>query len=144
MYEVAVEVRFDAAHRLLRYKGKCRNIHGHSYVAVARIRSTELERRSPGFVMDFGVLKRIFGDWIDEHWDHTLILNESDPLLDLVQEQECKVFGMKGDPTAERMAKHLYKLVCSFLDHRTKIDVVSVTIWETETSSATYRSDKGD
>lgn len=144
MYTATITVRFDAAHRLLHYEGKCKNLHGHSYVAVVSIESKKLEASSPGFVMDFGVLKRIVKGWIDKNWDHTTILNEKDLLRVHLYEGECKVFSMKADPTAENMALHLYKVIANGLHHRSTIRVGSVTIKETPTAWATYQTGEGE
>lgn len=138
MYEITIELKFDAAHRLLNYKGKCHNLHGHSYVVLVGICGKTLERNSAGFLMDFGVLKKIVGDWLDENWDHVAILHKEDPLCAVLHDFLCKFFVMKHNPTAEHMAKYLYKIVCSALHHRKSLKVSFVTIKETDTSWATY------
>ena len=56
-YKVSIEIRFDAAHRLYRYEGKCKNLHGHGWTAVVEVACTELV--PPGFVIDFGALKKV-------------------------------------------------------------------------------------
>ena len=44
MYYLQTKASFDAAHFLWKYEGKCRNIHGHRWNVVAKIKSQELEQ----------------------------------------------------------------------------------------------------
>lgn len=141
MYQVTKELKFEAAHRLHDYSGKCKNIHGHSYTARVTISSTQLQ--SDGFVIDFSTLKFIIGDWIDKHWDHAILLHEKDPLWAALHNQDVAIYTMKESPTAEHMARHLYRITCAALAHRTHLKVTAVTIKETATSWSTYIPDIG-
>ena len=60
MYYLQTKASFDAAHFLWKYEGKCRNIHGHRWNVVAKIKSQELEQKGQtrGMVVDFGNLKK--------------------------------------------------------------------------------------
>ena len=60
MYYLQTKASFDAAHFLWKYEGKCRNIHGHRWNFVAKIKSQELEQegQTRGMVVDFGNLKK--------------------------------------------------------------------------------------
>ena len=40
MYYLQTKASFDAAHFLWKYEGKCKNIHGHRWNVVAKIKST--------------------------------------------------------------------------------------------------------
>ncbi len=137
MYDITVKLKFEAAHRLLTYQGKCKHLHGHSYLALVNIGIEEL--CPDGFVMDFGVLKKIVGDWIDTHWDHATILCKDDPLLPILREHMCKTYELTENPTAEHMAKYLYDHICTVFSPRTELLINWVTIQETVTSWATYR-----
>jgi 6-pyruvoyltetrahydropterin/6-carboxytetrahydropterin synthase len=133
MIRVTKELKFCAAHRLLHYKGACRNVHGHNYRVFITLSAEELD--TLGMVVDFGTVKKVLQDWLDTLYDHALILNIKDPLLDCPGLLEGKVIGMVGNPTAENMAVEI-------LDHaRTiylaeKFEVVSVRVYETDTSYA--------
>lgn len=155
MYEATIEVKFDAAHRLLNYTGKCLRLHGHSYVAIVCVSSWELT--DAGFVIDFGDLKRIVKGWIDSNWDHAAILNKRDSLVaalsriaqDWVDKAlasgnsiSCEgagIFVMNDDPTAERMARFLFDIVRNLCDNSETLTVKYVTIKETATAWATYK-----
>jgi 6-pyruvoyl-tetrahydropterin synthase len=58
---ITKEFRFEGAHALQNYDGKCRHIHGHSYRLLSRSRESHCEASSPknGMVVDFGDLKRV-------------------------------------------------------------------------------------
>ena len=60
MYYLQTKASFDAAHFLWKYEGKCRNIHGHRWNIVAKIKSQKLEQegQTRGMVVDFGNLKK--------------------------------------------------------------------------------------
>lgn len=73
---------FEAAHQLHGHKGKCANLHGHSYrvevQVVGPIQSEHVPQTSHGFVMDFGDLDTIIEPLIAQ-CDHTF-LNASIPV----------------------------------------------------------------
>ena len=74
MYYLQTKASFDAAHFLWKYEGKCRNIHGHRWNVVAKIKSQELEQegQTRGMVVDFGNLKNDLKVFCD-YFDHSLI-----------------------------------------------------------------------
>lgn len=70
MYYLQTKASFDAVHFLWEYEGKCRNIHGHRWNVVAKIKSQELERegQTRGMVVDFSNLKndlKVLCDYFD-------------------------------------------------------------------------------
>ena len=74
MYYLQTKASFDAAHFLWKYEGKCRNIHGHRWNVVVKIKSQELEQEGQirGMVVDFGNLKKDLKKLCDS-FDHSLI-----------------------------------------------------------------------
>ena len=68
MYEIAVELDFDAAHSLRGYKGKCEVLHGHRFKVVATIKGNKLDEI--GLAYDFTLLKKHLGKILAEY-DHT-------------------------------------------------------------------------
>ena len=121
MFEVSVEETFAAAHQLREYKGKCENLHGHNYRVRLSVAAEELDRT--GLVVDFVELKRQMRAII-ERLDHTF-LNQTPP-FDVL------------NPSAENLAKHFYdEMSPAFKTGRARISAVK--IWETDTSTATYR-----
>lgn len=136
---IQCEFKFDAAHRLLDYDGPCRYLHGHSYCAQICIEAPKVQLQ--GFVLDFGDLKSSVGQWIQENWDHNVLLNEVDEFATLMLRKHRDVFKqtpytMLGNPTAENMAKELFDVCESLLREdlqRINGRVLSVRIYETST-----------
>lgn len=121
MFEVSVEETFAAAHQLREYKGRCENLHGHNYRVRIAVVAGELDRT--GLVVDFVELKRGLREVI-ERLDHKY-LNEVPP-FDVL------------NPSAENIAKYFYdEMPPALKSGRARIS--SVKIWETDTSTATYR-----
>jgi 6-pyruvoyltetrahydropterin/6-carboxytetrahydropterin synthase len=131
MFSVTRELSFCYGHRLLDYDGKCRHLHGHNGRVVITLSSSELDRL--GMVMDFTVLKRVVGGWIDEQLDHKMLLHRDDPALAYLRQQGEPVFVMDANPTAENIAKLIFDFAAS-----QGFPVAEVTLWETENSYATY------
>lgn len=136
-YKVSIELQFDAAHRLCEYEGKCHNLHGHTYFAVVEVTCTDLV--PPGFVVDFGVLKKAAKDWISASWDHVTILWAHDPLVSILENQGLRIYRMEHEPTAEYMAQLLFRNIDRQLPHT--VAVTQVSIKETPTSIAIYKAD---
>lgn len=156
---VTRRLEIDAGHRLIGHAGKCRHLHGHRYVFELMI-SAELG--ADGMVLDFGTVKRVVGGWLDEHWDHGMILQDGDDLVDALGLEtvpivvtvagrdpeesnelrayrfvkEPKVFLLNRPPTAEVLAEELLH-VASLLLHPVK--VVSVVCHETPNCKAEHR-----
>ncbi len=132
-------LEFDAGHRLLNHESRCRNLHGHRYSAVIEATAEELDE--VGRVVDFSVIKTGVGAWIDEHWDHGVILEKDDlEVIECCERIDSKCYVVPFPPTAEHLALYLFERASGLLfDHGVR--VVSVTLWETPNCHATYRPD---
>ncbi len=132
MISITRSFSWDAAHRLLGHESRCRFLHGHRYVAEVSVTSPDLD--SLGRVIDFSCLKEIIGKWIDDNWDHNIILNCRDPLLDIDMDGPIWMgrdpYILSGNPTVENMTKHLYYQVQPLLPPDIKI--IHIRLWETE------------
>ena len=103
---------------------------GHNSDRVADVAADELDEH--GFVVDFGELHYL-ADWIDENLDHRMILQRGDPLIEAIENLGQHVYVIEENPTTENLARLLYE--------QTELQgfpVVSVTLWETSDSYATY------
>ncbi len=78
---------FPCSHRRHRHEGHCAHIHGYSRAFTFWFRATE--RTENGFVMDFGQLGEV-KQWLEDNFDHTMLLDSDDPLLPLFRELESK------------------------------------------------------
>ena len=123
MYEVTVEDTFAAGHYLRNYKGKCENPHGHNYRVRVTLAGQELDKA--GLLLDFKDLKQVMKHVI-EYLDHRM-MNDLDPFTTL-------------NPSAENLAKYFFDQTNARLKQYTngRVEIKRVTIWETDTSIATY------
>jgi len=123
MYEVTVEDTFAAGHYLRNYKGKCENPHGHNYRVRVTLAGRELDQA--GLLLDFKDLKRVMKHVID-YLDHRM-MNDLEPFTTL-------------NPSAENLAKYFFEQTNERLKQHTngRVAIKRVTIWETDTSIATY------
>jgi 6-pyruvoyltetrahydropterin/6-carboxytetrahydropterin synthase len=123
MYEVSVEAAFAAAHRLRGYQGKCEALHGHNYRVRLVVCGKELDQI--GLLQDFTVLKKVLRG-ITESLDHKY-LNELPPFDKL-------------NPSAENLARFIHdEMAKQLAGQMGTASLASVTVWETETASATYK-----
>jgi 6-pyruvoyltetrahydropterin/6-carboxytetrahydropterin synthase len=131
MFRITREVRFCYGHRLLNYEGKCRHLHGHNGRAQIVLEAPALD--ALGMVVDFSQVKQVVGGWIDRTLDHAMILHRDDPALPFMRQQSEPVFVVDVNPTAENIAKLIFDYAKS-----QGFPVTSVTLWETDSSFATY------
>jgi 6-pyruvoyltetrahydropterin/6-carboxytetrahydropterin synthase len=141
MLSVTKRFEFDAAHRILQHESRCKYLHGHRWVAEVSCRAPQQD--SLGRVIDFGVIKEVVGTWIDQHFDHNIILSSSDPLLQLTEYQQEKVFlgkrpyVMARNPTSENLAILIQERVDQLLQPK-GVRCFHVRVWETPSCYADY------
>jgi 6-pyruvoyltetrahydropterin/6-carboxytetrahydropterin synthase len=136
------QLKFECAHRLVGHEGRCSSIHGHSYVVEVTAFGPKLD--SVGRLVDFSVIKKTLGTWIDENWDHALIYNQSD--LDVVKLGWLKgnrAYAVSDNPTAENMCYFLLKKFCKSLEYLGVI-IGRISVWETDTAFATCDLNQGE
>jgi 6-pyruvoyltetrahydropterin/6-carboxytetrahydropterin synthase len=121
MFEISVDYTFAAGHALRGYKGKCENVHGHNYKVRVVVEGEELN--NVGLLMDFVDLRAGIKAMV-EKWDHRF-LNDLPPFDKL-------------NPSAENMARVFCEGIAADVSKQ-GLQVRSVTVWETDTTSATYR-----
>jgi 6-pyruvoyltetrahydropterin/6-carboxytetrahydropterin synthase len=137
---------FAAGHRVLGHiqdgmPGKCASLHGHGYVAEVTCYAGTLNDLE--MVVDFGVVKKLVGTWIEENWDHRMILWKEDPLYilweELGPELGGKLIGERGicssmrNPTAEALSEWLCHEANKLLaDADLSVRCSHVRIYETE------------
>lgn len=131
MYTVAKEIYFCYGHRLMNYDGPCRYLHGHNGKVEVELERDQLDER--GMVVDFSEIREVIKNWIDQVLDHTMLLRKDDPLLPVLEEKGERYYATAENPTAESIARLIYDYA------RSKgFPVKRVTLWETESSCATY------
>jgi 6-pyruvoyltetrahydropterin/6-carboxytetrahydropterin synthase len=120
MYEISIETHFSSAHRLRDYNGECERLHGHNWNVRVSIVSEKLN--DLGMVMDFKELKDKTNKLMDE-FDHQY-LNEVPPFTEL-------------NPTTENIAKYIFDELSKIINTNS-IRVSKITVWESQTSCASY------
>ncbi len=132
---ITKEFRFEGAHALTGYDGKCRHIHGHSYLLYVTVKGSPLNSDgSPknGMLIDFSDLKRIVTEKIIDVYDHALILRDSSPLAEEIASAYRRVLTVPFQPTCENLITHFAKLVKESLPEG--VSLYSMKLHETATS----------
>lgn len=119
MFEICVEHTFAAGHALRNYHGKCENVHGHNYRVQVSVAGDDVDEN--GLLFDFAELKKLLRKK-SEYLDHQY-MNDLKPFDEI-------------NPSAENIARFFCEEIQKEL---TNAKVASVRVWETDTSSATYR-----
>jgi 6-pyruvoyltetrahydropterin/6-carboxytetrahydropterin synthase len=99
-------------------------------------------------VVDFGVIKAILCQWLEDKWDHKFLLWVKDPLVsvffdnpgDLLEDVIFRqsIVIVPFNPTAENMAEHLVNNVGPSLLYDSGVRLVKVVVEETRKCSASY------
>lgn len=134
---------FPFAHRQPKHTGHCSLIHGHNWSFEFEFRAKELDAN--GFVTDFGGLTWL-KDWLNERFDHTLVLNSDDPysgiLEDLLLRGPALLAKIKFVPNcgAEGLAKYVFESIQARLGSG-RVQLHRVTVFEDDRNSATYSAE---
>ena len=116
------EFKFDAAHFIDGYDGKCGRMHGQTYKVHMKAKSHKLNPsaylKTSDMVCDFKELKWAAKDSERGGFDHGV-------LNDLMQE----------NTTAERIAEYIHQETKKRIPSGIELEV---TVWETETSWVSY------
>ena len=107
---------FEAAHRLPRHPGKCKDLHGHSYHLVVSV--DRPVAGDSGMAIDFSDLKTVVRREVVDRLDHTFI----NDLID--------------NPTAEVMAVWIWNALRLPLP-----GIAEVELWETRSCAVVYRGE---
>lgn len=77
------EIGLSACFRQWKAESHCRFLHGYALAVRFEFAADELDVRN--WVVDFGSLKSLKG-WLQETFDHTLIVAEDDPKISILKE----------------------------------------------------------
>jgi 6-pyruvoyltetrahydropterin/6-carboxytetrahydropterin synthase len=107
--------RFEAAHHLPLHRGKCRDLHGHSYELVV---SVDRPVGDDGLALDFSDLKGVVRELVIDVLDHKLVNDRIE------------------NPTAELMVRWIWDRL-----HAALPGLVELELCETRDCSVVYRGD---
>lgn len=149
MHTVTKQYRdFPAAHRQPNHDGHCSLIHGHNWGFDITFACDVMDEN--GFVVDVGKLGQV-KTMLAQHFDHTLLLNEADPLR-----MGMETIFASGRPVLARivvvpncgmegLAQFVLNKVAGIIDAETfpvaferNLRVIAVTCWEDSKNSSTY------
>ena len=119
-YTLKILTDFASAHTLRDYPGDCRRMHGHNWKLEVEVITDRLDNTGMG--VDFRVIKNAARD-LAKTLDH-YYLNDIPPFD-------------KINPTAENIAAYFYRELVSALNNE-RIQVSSVTLWETDRACVRY------
>lgn len=104
---ITVRHNIEVAHRLYELAGKCENIHGHSMWVDLKIYAA-LNATGVAGGLEFGAVKKAFRTFLDETFDHHLLLNESDPWAQgVIKMVDLELEAQRSDPNFASLAKQL-------------------------------------
>jgi 6-pyruvoyltetrahydropterin/6-carboxytetrahydropterin synthase len=120
MYELKIVTSFSAAHRLENFYGKCEALHGHNWKVEVFLKGEKLD--GAGLLQDFGVVKARTRELLEEI-DHKYL-------------NELPAFSQQN-PSSENLAFFLFQRLSDMLN-RDGVRVSRVSVWESDTSCASY------
>lgn len=129
----------SCGHRVVGHEGKCRTLHGHNYRVHFVVGAPQLDLL--GRVLDFSAIKEKLCMWIEDHWDHRLLIWERDPMLSGLEKIDPSIVVVTFNPTAENMAHFLLKQVGPAQLRDTGITLMEVRVEETRKCTATAKLD---
>lgn len=119
MYELQIERVFHAEHALRLYDGEMEELHAHDWHTFVHVAADKLDEIE--VVMDFHALEKIVDDVLAPLHDKTL--NKLDAFADV-------------NPSAERVAEHIYRAIAAKLP--TQVRLTRVTVTEAAGCEASY------
>ncbi len=129
---------FSCGHRVFGHESKCAHLHGHNYRVTFTLRA-DLDK--VGRVLDFGIIKSLLCEWLEECWDHQFLLWEEDDLSTALADLDPDgVVLVPFNPTAENMAAYLLEVVApAQLRNHPGVSITQVKVEETRKCSASAR-----
>ncbi len=148
------------AHRQHTHPGHCRFIHGHNWSFEFEFTARELD--PCGFVIDFGgEFMKGLKQWLNDTFDHKLLLNEADPFRQLLIDalvnvphpsiteridEGCPRYDFADitvvpDGSAEGLAKWIFRTVSARVYNNThgRVQLLRCTVREDSKNAATFR-----
>jgi 6-pyruvoyltetrahydropterin/6-carboxytetrahydropterin synthase len=126
----------SCGHRVYGHEGKCANLHGHNYRIHFHCQTSGLDRL--GRVVDFGVIKSRLCMWLEDNWDHRMLIWKEDPMLDALRCLDPTVVPVPFNPTAENMAQYLVEHVGPTMLYGLNIELTFCRVEETRKCSASF------
>jgi len=131
--KISKDFRWEMGHRLQCHKGKCFNLHGHSYKLQIEFEG-EVDS-STGMVLDYFDVKDLVTPIVDK-LDHTVIAWEKDlELIEMLKKLNSAHVIMPFETTAENLVGYFLKEFAN-ADMPSGISKIKVRVCETENTYA--------
>lgn len=135
--KITKQMRTETSHLLPGHPGRCRNLHGHSYLWEVSLEADQLMLN--GMVEDFGDLKKVMETIIDP-FDHAFVYFTGDNASCKIAEAlegvgATRLIGTDYLPTAENFAQQVWY---QMKQRYPALKRITVRVWETVTSWAEY------
>lgn len=127
--QITRRLEIDAGHRLMRHESKCRNVHGHRYAFEVTVEGPGLDE--VGRVIDFGVVKEKVGGWLNDTFDHGMIVEDGDPIIPWLANHDQKTVVLDCAPSIENLVRIVFEKCAELLPEPLRI--VHVRGYETPT-----------
>lgn len=128
----------SCGHRVVNHESKCQHLHGHNYRITFTVTADNLD--ALGRVLDFSVIKERLCLWLENNYDHKLLLWERDPYLGMLPISIIgnDVVTVPYNPTAENIAKYLTEVIAPVQLKDTGCEVIKCEVMETRKCGAVY------
>lgn len=129
---------FSMGHKVTGHENKCAHLHGHNYRIHFTIQSIDGQDHL-GRVVDFSVIKSRLCEWLEDNWDHKMLIYDQEPMLnELINLVPNDIVPVAFNPTAENMAKYLCEVIAIEQLAGTGCALIKCEIEETRKCKATY------
>ena len=133
----------STGHRQWKDKGHCSFVHGYGRYVEFTFACTERDER--GWVMDFGDLRDV-KKWLEDEWDHRLLIAYDDPLLSEFISLEHKggvnlnIMPPNYGPGIEDSCKYVYDNIDLMIRDKTdnRVWIHKVRVYEHKNNWAEY------
>lgn len=139
----SVDKSFESAHLLSFHKGKCANLHGHSYKVTVRFRVKTDDNEKYIDDYDFSNLKKKVNE-ICERFDHAIIFSDyplmserEDELYEWAEKYSMKYIVLPFYSTSEGIARYFLNELLELMG----LDCISVSVSECKGSQSTVVSE---
>ncbi|HLG39887.1 MAG TPA: 6-carboxytetrahydropterin synthase [Chitinophagaceae bacterium] len=139
MLQLTKIFHFEMAHAIHGYSGACRKIHGHSYELHVTVSGSDTDNEyipAPGYIFDFGKLKKLVISSVIETFDHKLLLSRSFLAKNPGLHSQENLVIWEAEPTAENLLIY----ICNTLKKKLPKDLLlaSLKLYETKDSYAEW------
>jgi len=136
MVIIGTDAKFEAAHRQLNDTSKCGFLHGHNWKVEFKINAPISSLNECGYIIDYKKLKDVVSEY-----DHKVILNDNDPLGDILISNNQRVVLLNCEPTCENISELIFGEVMRMMkENNIPYNDITITVWENGNSWATVTS----